>query len=76
MKIDPLRRACACGHYWHFNKYHYVKMILFNKITVKCPKCGRVHEYKLIYHAVEKWDNTRIPNKKLIENKQELWKNA
>lgn len=74
MKIDPLRRACACGHHWYFNKYHYIKMILFNKITIKCPKCGRIHEYKLIYHAVEKWDNTRLPNKKLIENKQELWK--
>ena len=76
MDIDPLRRSCICGHYWYFNKWHYVKMIIFNRITIKCPQCGRLHEYKLIYHAVEKWNNTRIPNKKLVESKQEVWKNA
>lgn len=76
MSIDPLKRICACGYYWYFNKWHYVKMILFNKITIKCPRCGRIHEYKLVYHAVENWDNTRIPNKKLVENKENIWKNG
>lgn len=76
MNIDPLRRVCACGYYWYFNKYHYVRMIIFGKIRVRCPKCGRIHEYKLVYHAVEKWDNTRVSNKELSEGKKRMWKNG
>ena len=74
MKIDPLQRVCSCGYYRYFNKYHYIKMLLFGSITVKCPQCGRVHEYKLIYHCVEDWGKTRIHNKDLAEGKRSIWK--
>ena len=49
-------------------------MLLFGSITVKCPQCGRVHEYKLIYHCVEEWGETRIHNKDLVEGKRSIWK--
>lgn len=74
MKIDPLQRVCKCGHSKYFNKYHYIKMLLFGSIKTKCPKCGRIHEYKLIYYCIENHENTRIHNKKIETEKEKIWK--
>ena len=74
MKIDPLRRSCICGHYWYFNKLDYIKMILFNGITVRCPQCNRLHHYRLIYHCIEEFNDTRIENNDLEKSKKELYK--
>ena len=76
MKIDPLKRYCKCGHYWYFGKLDYVKMILFNHLTVTCPKCQRKHRFKLVYHCVEDFTDTKITNKQLENGKQEVWKNG
>ena len=76
MKIDPLKRPCSCGYYWYFNKWDYIFMILFGKKTKRCPKCGRKHEYKLVYHCIEKFDNTRLQNKDLAEGKQQIWRQS
>ena len=27
-KIDPKLQKCECGYTWHFNKLHYIKMII------------------------------------------------
>ena len=74
MKIDPKLRHCICGHNWYFNRLDYVRMILFNGITVRCPRCNRLHYYKLVYHAVEEFKETKDTNKILEDSKMELWK--
>lgn len=75
-RCDPLARYCKCGHTWHFNKMDYIKMILFNGITIRCPQCNRLHHYRLIYHCIEEYDDTKIQNNELEKQKQELWKNG
>ena len=76
MKIDPLGRYCQCGHYWYFGKLDYIRMILFGKITVRCPQCNTLHQYRLIYHAIEDFTDTRMPNKQMENNKKRMWKNG
>ena len=51
-------------------------MIIFGGITVRCPRCNRLHHYHLSYCAVEDFKPVRNENKKMIESKQELWKNG
>lgn len=76
MSIDPLRRKCICGNTWYFHKLHYMKMILFGGLTVTCNQCGRKHHFRLIYHCIEEYDDTRVENTELETAKQELWRNA
>ena len=73
--IDPLIRKCECGHKYYFNKLHYILMLLFDSFTFTCPNCQRKHQYKLIYHCVEEYDETRIQNNELTERKELQWKN-
>ena len=74
MKIDPLKRKCICGYYWHFNKWDYVKMVIFGSLIYSCPQCHRKHEYKLIYHAIEEYDNVKSDNNLLNEGKMSIWR--
>ena len=74
--VDPLMRYCKCGHCWYFSKWDYVRMILFGGLTVRCPICHRKHNYRLIYHCIEEFSDTRKENDKLDKTKGELWKNA
>ena len=76
MSVDPLARYCACGNKWYFGKLDYIKMIIFGKITVRCPHCNRLHHYRLVYYAVEDFTDTRIENNNIEKSKQELWKNG
>lgn len=76
MKVDPLGRFCICGNKWYFNKLDYIRMIIFGGITVRCPRCNRLHHYHLSYCAVEDFKPVRNENKELMERKQELWKNG
>lgn len=72
--IDPLRRYCLCGHFFYFNKWHYVIMLLFGKYVMHCPKCNRKHVYRLIYHCVEEYEQSRNDNRLLDDGKSEVWK--
>ena len=74
--IDPLRRNCSCGYFWYFNKWDYVKMILFGKIIITCPHCHKRHMYNLIYHAVETYDDVKQHNNLLAEGKNIVWKHG
>ena len=74
VKIDPLKRSCICGYFWHFNKFDYIRMILFGGLTYTCPQCLRKHQYKLIYHAVEEFNPTKNENKLLIDKKSDVWR--
>ena len=74
--VDAELQKCECGHTWHFNKLDYIRMILFNHITVTCPQCHRKHYYRLSYHTIEEADQTRTENNELTENKQRIWENG
>lgn len=74
--VNPLCRRCQCGHFWFFNRWDYVKMILFGGIIINCPKCHRQHKYKLIYHAVEIYEDTKKENSLLAEGKNIVWRHG
>ena len=76
MRVDPLLRKCECGYSWHFNKFHYMWMILFNRFVYTCPRCQRKHHFKLICHAVEEYAETRNENNEMLMSKREVWKNG
>ena len=75
-QYDPLLRKCECGYTWHFNRLHYMLMILLGRYIVTCPQCHRKHYYKLVYHSVEEHSKTRNQNNELLNCKQEVWKNS
>ena len=73
--IDPTKRKCECGREYYFSKLHYMLILLFDGFTFTCPNCRRKHHFKLIYHCVEEYDDTRILNNELSERKVLQWKN-
>lgn len=73
---NPKQKYCSCGYNWKFGKLDYIRMVLFNKIIVKCPQCHKQHYYKLIYYAVEDFKVTNEDNKKLKDNSERIWKNG
>ena len=76
MKVDPLKRTCICGYYKYFNKLDYVKMLIFGSLTFSCPQCHRKHQYRLIYHAVEEYENVKVGNDMLDKGKNQIWRNG
>ena len=51
--------------------------MLFKPYSWRCPKCGRVHKYKMTYFANEVWDKeVKRDNKQLKESEIELWRRA
>ena len=75
-KIDPTLQKCECGYTWHFNKLHYIRMIIFGKYIVICPQCQRKHYFRLAYHVIQEADKTRTENNELDECKQKVWENG
>ena len=73
--VDPLQRTCECGHKWYFHKVHYMIMLLFDGFTYTCPNCQKKHHFKLVYHCVRTYDETRIVNNELKLRKELQWKN-
>lgn len=73
LQVDPKKRTCHCGFEWYFSKFQYMKMILFDGITITCPRCQRKHRFKLSYHAIEEFNETRIENNELIEKRKLSW---
>lgn len=65
--IDPKMNYCECGYKWKFNRLDKLLMFLHIRNTVRCPHCGNLMEYKLIYHIVKVGTK---PNK----DRMEIWK--
>ena len=72
-KIDAKLKKCECGYSWHFNKLHYILMLIFDGYVFTCPQCQRKHYYRLFYHAVEEHEETRAGNNELSEAKEKIW---
>ena len=48
-------------------------MILFGGISYQCSHCGRIHNYKLCYYAIEKFDKeTREKNREIVDKRQKV----
>ena len=48
-------------------------MILFGGISYQCSRCGRIHNYKLCYFAVEKFDKeTRDKNREIVDKQKRV----
>ena len=75
-KIDASLQKCDCGYSWHFSKLNYIRMILFGKYIVTCPRCQRKHYYRMANHTIKEADKTRTENNELTERKQRIWKNG
>ena len=72
MKVDPLRRYCHCGFSWKLNRLHYMRL-LFQDITLRCPRCGYKHQYHMTYFVNETFNETKRDNKQIESNKKSLW---
>lgn len=73
MGNDPKRRYCSCGYNRRFNKLVYIRL-LFKDYTWKCPRCGRIHKYRMTYYCNEIFDkDSKEDNKALVEGKKSLW---
>lgn len=51
MKYNLKCQYCGRDHYIN-KKWFELKLILFNKIYVKCKRCGKIQSYILISHIV------------------------
>ena len=51
--------------------------IPFRDYTWKCPRCGRIHKYRMTYYCNEIFDkDSKEDNKALVEGKKSLWSKA
>ena len=76
MRLKQRPQYCTCGHQWCFRWYDYVLMI-FSYRRYRCPKCYRLHKYKMTYFVNEVFDKeTKENNIGIVEGKQELYKNG
>jgi hypothetical protein len=73
---DPVQKHCQCGRVYYLSKFDYIKMILFDKLIITCPRCHRKHQFKLCYHAIEEFNETRKQNNELEQSKLDLWCNS
>lgn len=73
MRLDPKLQHCTCGHHYKLSWLQYIRM-LFQDTIVRCPRCNRVHKYRLTYFVNEVWDNdVKRDNKQIESIKNELW---
>ena len=51
-KTDPKVKYCKCGYGFKFNRWDYLRMILFNSVWKLCPECHSKVKFKLVYFTV------------------------
>ena len=73
MRLKRPYRHCICGYYWKLSRIQYIRL-LFGNITMRCPKCNRLHEYQMTYFVNEVFKNTNKTNKDLVEGKRRNWR--
>lgn len=64
MSIDPKLQYCSCGHQFHITRWQKLQMLLSGSVTIRCPHCQGLLDFKLVYHVVKIGDK---PNKDRIE---------
>ena len=77
MRNDPKREYCSCGY--SFTPSTLIKIILLLKgdYVKRCPRCGRIHKYRMTYYCNEIFDkDSKEDNKALVEGKKSLWSKA
>lgn len=67
--IDPKLHYCECGYKFHITRWMKLRMLLSGDITYRCPHCGNLMTFRLVYHVVK--IGTR-QNK----DRMEIWKNG
>ena len=67
------KRPCICGYSRSLSWHHHI-LLLFQDITLKCPRCGRSHRFHMTWFVNEDFGSVREENKFLDDCKMELWR--